>query len=336
MTRLTDLIREQSSPGTGSPDGIGLTSSTGKTNPFLPSFTSSSAPAETDWYQWACQELQAIKQAVQMRKPWQLGELSRIASGVVASLGVNDKLVQTALQHDGGDYLVNNAVNVAIVSVKIAEALRYEAAKLEEVALAGFLHDLGMFGIPDSLVYKPGPLSEEERQSLREHPQQGARLFKDMCEVYPWVGRVLLQEHERLDGSGYPNRLTGNQIDEMAFVIGLADVFDGLTGSRPYRRGMSPHRAVCTLLANGKTTFPYNILKALVDQLSVYPLGTIVRLNSGETGVVSQLNRQYPLRPILQVSPQTASSHVSETRIVDMRTETSLHIVEVVPSVDRR
>ena len=249
----------------------------------------------------------------------------------MASLGVNDKLVQTVLQHEGGDYLVNNAVSVAIVSVKIAEVLRYESAKLEQVALAGLLHDLGMFALPDSLVYKAGTLTEDELRSVREHPQQGASLFKEVGAAYPWVGRVILQEHERRDGSGYPHRLIGDQIDEMAFVIGLADVFDALMSSRPYRRGMSPHRAICTLLANGKTMFPYHILKALVDQLSVYPLGTTVRLNTGETGVVSQLNRQYPLRPIVQVSQPAASSYALASKTVDLRAETSLHIVEVIP-----
>ena len=331
MTRLTDLIREQSSQEAVSPDAKSLTRSMGNTGLPIPPSLPSPSVAEIDWYQRACHELQGIKRAVQTQQPWTLDELARIASGVVASLGANDKLVQTVLQGDSGDYLVNNAVNVAIVSVKIAEALRYESAKLEQVAVAGLLHDLGMFALPDSLVYKAGTLTEEELQYLREHPQHGARLFKVVGEAYPWVGRVILQEHERRDGSGYPNRLTGGQIDEMALVIGLADVFDALMSSRPYRRGVSPHRAICTLLANGKTMFPYHILKALIDQLSVYPLGTTVRLNTGETGVVSQLNRQYPLRPILQVSQQAASPHTPTSKTVDMRAETSLHIVEVVP-----
>jgi HD-GYP domain-containing protein (c-di-GMP phosphodiesterase class II) len=215
--------------------------------------------------------------------------------------------------------------------VKIAEILRYDSAKLEQVALAGFLHDLGMFALPDTLVYKTGSLTEGELQFLREHPQHGARLFKELGTAHPAVGRAILQEHERWDGSGYPNRLTGDQIDEMAFVVGLADVFDALMGPRPYRRGMSPHRAICTLIANGKTMFPHHILKALIDQFSIYPLGTTVRLNTGETGVVSQLNRQYALRPILQVSQQAGLSHGPASKTVDLRAETSLHIVEVVP-----
>jgi HD-GYP domain-containing protein (c-di-GMP phosphodiesterase class II) len=331
VTRLTDLIRVQSSQEAYSPDAKNSTHSMAPTSLPVLSSTRSPSVAETDWHQRACDELQGIKRAAQTRQPWTVDELARIASGLVASLGSNDKLVQTVLQRDAGDYLVTNAVNVAIVSVKIAEALRYESAKLEQVALAGLLHDLGMFVLPDALVYKTGTLTEEELQDMREHPQHGARLFKDVGESYPWVGKVILQEHERWDGTGYPNRLAGNQIDEMALVIGLADVFDALMNLRPYRRGMSPHQAIRALLISGKTVFPYHLLKALVEQLSIYPLGTTVRLNTGETGVVSQLNRQYPLRPILQVMQQAASGHVPASKVVDLRAETSLHIVEVVP-----
>lgn len=331
VRRLTDLIREQAGREAVTTDSNGSSLSLGLTGRPIPSPQLPSSVAEADWYQRACHELQGIKRAVQTRQPWTLDELARIASGVVASLGANDKLVQTVLQRDAGDYLVNNAVSVAIVSVKIAEALRYEPAELEQVALAGLLHDLGMFALPDSLVYKAETLTEEELKQVREHPQHGVRLFKDVGEAYPWVGRVVLQEHERWNGSGYPNQLNGDQIDELALIIGLADVFDALMSSRPYRSGVSPHRAIRALLVNGKTVFPYHLLKALVDQLSIYPLGTTVRLNNGETGVVSQLNRQYPLRPILRVPQQAASGHTPVSKTVDLRAETSIYIVEVVP-----
>jgi HD-GYP domain-containing protein (c-di-GMP phosphodiesterase class II) len=188
-----------------------------------------------------------------------------------------------------------------------------------------------MFALPDSLLYKTGTFTEDERQRMREHPEHGARLFKDVGDVYPWIETVILQEHERWDGSGYPNHLTGNQIDEVALIIGLADVFDALMSARPSRSGGSPHRAIRTLLVEGKTAFPHHLLKALVDELSIYPLGTTVRLNTGETGIVFQLNRQYPLRPIVQVSQQALWGQASVSKTVDLRADTSLHIVEVVP-----
>jgi HD-GYP domain-containing protein (c-di-GMP phosphodiesterase class II) len=331
VTRLSDLIRGQSSQEAVIPDVKSSTRPKEPTGLAVPPSRLSPVVVEIDWYQRACHEIKGIKRAVQTREPWRLDELVRVASGVVASLGATDKLVQAVLQRDTGDYLVSNAVNVAIVSVKIAGALGYEPAKLEQVALAGLLHDLGMFALPDSLVYKTGALTEAEVQEMREHPQHGARLFQEFGEAYPSVGRVILQEHERQDGNGYPNRLTGDRIDEMAFIIGLADVFDALMSPRPYRRGMSPHQAIRAMLVNGKRVFPPHLLKSLIEQLSIYPLGTTVRLNTGDIGVVFQLNRQYPLRPILHVSQQPVSGHVSVAKTVDMRAETSLHIVEVVP-----
>jgi len=327
VTRLTDLIQGQSSQDAGTPEAKHSALSMRPTSLPHPILTRSPSVTEIDWHQRGCHEILGIKRAVQMKQPWVIGDLVGIAAGIVTSLGTNDQLLETVLQRDAGDFLVTNSVNVAIVSVKIAEGLRYEPAKLEQIALAGLLHDLGMFVLPDSLVYKAATLTEEECQIMREHPQQGSRLFKDVGESYPWVGRVILQEHERWDGSGYPNRLTDNHIDEMALIIGLADVFDALMNVRPYRRGMSPHQAIRTLLVSGKTVFPHHLLKALVDQLSIYPLGTTVRLNTGETGVVSQLNRQYPLRPILRV---LQSGHGPVPKTVDLRAETSLHIVEVV------
>ena len=104
--------------------------------PHPPSTLSLSA-TEIDWHQRACHEIQGIKRAVQTRQPWVIDDLVRIAAGIVTSLGTNDKLLEKVLQRDAGDFLVINAVNVAIVSVKIAEGLRYESAKLEHDCVSG-------------------------------------------------------------------------------------------------------------------------------------------------------------------------------------------------------
>jgi HD-GYP domain-containing protein (c-di-GMP phosphodiesterase class II) len=328
VTRLTDLIQGQSSHESTNPDAKNHALSMGPAGLSHPTPTRSQSVTENDWYQRACYVIQGIKRAVQARQPWVIDDVVSLAAGIVTSLRTNDQLLERVLQRDAGDFVVTNAVNVAIVSVKIGEGLEYESAKLEQIALAGLLHDLGMFVLQDSLLYKASALTEEEVRIMREHPQHGSRLVEEVGASYSWVGRVILQEHERMDGSGYPGGLTGDHIDEMALIIGLADGFDALMNSRPYRRGRIPHQAIRTLLVSGKMVFPHHLLKALVEQLSIYPLGTTVRLNTGETGVVSQLNRQYPLRPILRL---LQSGHAPVSKTVDLRAETSLHIVEVVP-----
>lgn len=242
MTRLTDLIQGQSSHESANPDAKNHALSMRPAGLSHPTPTRPQSVTENDWYQRAGHVIQGIKQVVQTRQPWVIDDVVSLAAGIVTSLRTNDQLLERVLQRDVGDFLVTNAVNVAIVSVKIGEALRYEPEKLEQIALAGLLHDLGMFVLPDSLLYAASALTEEEVRIMREHPQHGSRLVEEVGASYSCVGRVILQEHERMDGSGYPGRLTGDHIDEMALIIGLADVFDALMNSRPYRRGRSPIR----------------------------------------------------------------------------------------------
>jgi len=334
VARLTDLIRGQTDQDSSGPDVKIATRIHDQPHSALSSSSSSPAIAETDWHRSACQELQEIKRAVRVGQRWSPDQLATIAVGIVASLEADDRLVQKALQRGSGDYLVDNAVTVSIVSVKIAHALGYEPQKREQVALAGLLHDVGMFTLPDSVVYKPDRITNEELEMVRQHPEQGVRLLREAGGGNSWLERVILQEHERWDGSGYPHRLAGNQIDEIALIIGMADVFDALMSVRPHRAGSSPHRAIREVLVNGKTQFPYHLLKALVDQLAIYPLGTTVRLSTGEVGVVFQLNRQYPLRPILHVMQEAAAGRQPFLKTVDLRSEMFVHIVEVLPTVD--
>jgi hypothetical protein len=115
----------------------------------------------------------------------------------------------------------------------------------------------------------------------------------------------------------------------------LADVFDALISPRPYRKQLLPHHAVRELLVKGKETFPPELMKILVDQLSMYPLGTTVKLNTGEIGIVSRLNRRYPLRPELHVD-HAASGSIGPAKTIDLSQASAMHIVEVLRPTDVR
>ena len=142
MTRLTDLIQGQSSQESANPDAKNHALSMRPAGLSHPTPTRSQSVTENDWYQRACQVIQGIKRAVQARQPWVIDDIVSLAAGIVTSLRTNDQLLEKVLQRDAGDFVVTNAVNVAIVSVKIGEGLEYESAKLEQIALAGLLHDL--------------------------------------------------------------------------------------------------------------------------------------------------------------------------------------------------
>jgi HD-GYP domain-containing protein (c-di-GMP phosphodiesterase class II) len=202
--------------------------------------------------------------------------------------------------------------------------LRYSQDELERLALAGLLHDLGMWTLPASLIEKREALSEEERDILRTHPERGRRILAGQGGVFEWVSTINAQEHERWDGRGYPCRLKDKQIAESAQIIGLVDTVDAMVTMRPYRKHLAPHQVIRELLLHAKTTFSLRVLKGLGDQITLYPIGTSVRLNTGESGTVTKVNSRYPLRPVVTISK------VGEVSDVDLSRGPSTHIVEVL------
>jgi HD-GYP domain-containing protein (c-di-GMP phosphodiesterase class II) len=149
---------------------------------------------------------------------------------------------------------------------------------------------------------------------------------------YAWLAQVAWQEHERWNGQGYPRGLKGDQIHEYARIIGIVDIFDALISPRPYRQRRLPHEAIRELLIAEKATFSGQIIKALIQQFSLFPLGTMVRLNTGEIGAVTQLNAHYPLRPVVTINHGADGSAMVSPKAIDLGTTTLVHIVEVAGS----
>jgi hypothetical protein len=282
-----------------------------------------------NWYRETEAELVELAAAVQSQRPIRLGRLESSAKELVSLLKRNDELVVEALSNPSGSPLITNLLNVAILGTKVGIGLGYYGRELERLALAGLVHDIGLFAVPQSLVTKTGRLTQDERMLIEQHPERGYEVIHRAGEEYEWLAQVVRQAHERSNGQGYPNRLKGRQISEMAQILGVVDVFDALVSQRPYRRRLLPHEAVRELLVAERATFPREILKALVEQLSVYPLGTSVRLTTGEVGTVVSVNSRYPLRPVVRVSEEAATEGAG-ARLVDLSLTPLVSIVETV------
>ena len=245
-----------------------------------------------------------IATAVQEDRSISLEPLETLARDVVSSLQHNDALVVRALAGPAGSPLITNLINVAILGTKIGIGLGYYGEELHRLALAGFVHDIGLFAVPKSLITKAGRLTQEERALIERHPELGYQVVTKCGPAYHWLAQLTRQAHERFNGQGYPDRLAGREISEIAQILGVVDVFDALVSDRPYRRRLLPHEAVKELLVAERRTFPREILKALVEQFSVYPLGTTVRLTNGGVGTVTKVNSCYPLRPLVRMNDQ--------------------------------
>ena len=283
----------------------------------------------TGWYRETEKILLEVTGAIQQQQPISLTRVESVAINLVSSLQTTDELLLEALSGSSGSPLITNLINVGILGTKVGIGLGYYGQELNRLALAGLLHDIGIFTVPTSLVTKIGRLTTEERASIEQHPERGYQLILTCGPAYHWLAQLVRQAHERVNGEGYPNQLKGQDISEMAMILGVVDVFDALISERPYRNRLLPHEAVKEILVAERMRFPREIQKALIEQLSVYPLGSVVRLTTDDVGTVVKVNARYPTRPIVQLDDSAVDQGL-EARRIDLSRTPSMTVVEVV------
>ncbi|MEP6958803.1 MAG: HD domain-containing phosphohydrolase [Nitrospirota bacterium] len=288
--------------------------------------------ATTDWYQSAQEQLTNVAVAVQRQEAPDMDALSSLARGIVEAFKASDQLLVHAMSGPAGPPLITNLVNVAILATKVGAGLGYYGNELERLTLSGLVHDIGLFAVPQSVITKSGRLTHDERTLIEQHPELGYEAIRRAGQKYDWLAQVVRQVHERWNGQGYPNKLKGRQISEFAQIIGVVDVFDALVSPRGYRRRFFPHEAVRELVVAERTAFPREVVKALVEQLSAYPLGTSVRLTTGEVGSVVRVNAHYPLRPVVWIEGDSARGQ--EGRQLDLSFTPLVSIIETLEPPD--
>ena len=286
----------------------------------------------TDWYRVAQEQLTDVALAVQRQDELDFESLSVLVTGIAEALKRSDQLLVQAMSGPAGPPLITNLVNVAVLATKVGAGLGYHGKELERLTFAGLLHDIGLFAVPQSLITKSGRLTRDERTLIEQHPELGYQAIRKAGPKYDWLAQVVRQAHERWDGQGYPNKLKERQISEFAQIIGVVDVFDALVSPRSYRRRFFPHEAVRELVVAERAAFPREVVKALVEQLSAYPLGTSVRLTTGEVGSVMRINTRYPLRPVVWIEGGTIRGQ--EGRQLDLSITPLVSIIETLEPPD--
>lgn len=219
--------------------------------------------------------------------------------------------------------LAEHMVDVTVLAISTSTELGYDEDSLLSLALGSLLHDVGWTKLPLELFVKEEP-SEEELDAVRRHPLLGYELVAPFEEEFPWLAKVVLQEHERDDGSGYPYGLRGEDIHDFAKVVGISDTYDTLTRVD----GLHPYRAMQQLLSTRDKLFPSKLIKALLQVLSAFPLGSLVRLNTGEVARVVDVSRTHPTRPVVEILFDPQGGEVREGRRVDLAEEAIVYIAD--------
>ncbi len=221
---------------------------------------------------------------------------SLLTEEIISKSVINVSL--TAL-HMSDEYTFQHCVDVAAMSILTAKKMGYGGTELERVGLAGLLHDIGKTRIPNSVLNKPGKLTDEEFNIMKAHPVYGYQMLAESKDIEEYVRQAVLQHHEKYDGTGYPLQYAGNKINMIARIIAVADVYDALVTERPYKKGKSPETSI-EMIMGMHTHFDIRIVKAFLNSIVLHPVGEHVRLSNGEECIVVDQNQGYPLRPVLK------------------------------------
>jgi HD-GYP domain-containing protein (c-di-GMP phosphodiesterase class II) len=218
--------------------------------------------------------------------------------------------------HD--DYSFVHSVNVTILALMVGISLGYSVKNLRELGMGAILHDVGKKEIPIDILGKPSQLTKKEYDVIKLHPQIGYEKVKDVLELGA-VGRsVILQHHEKLDGTGYPAGKKKDSIHEFAQIAAIADVYDALTSDRPYRRRYTPSHALEYLYGACGSHFELRLVKIFSDHIAPYPVGCRIKLSNGEDAIVSDISANR-YRPIVRVgSNQIDLCKQLNTTIIDI------------------
>lgn len=199
------------------------------------------------------------------------------------------------------EYTYTHCLDVAIIALALGRHIGVPAKDLKFLGLGALFHDIGKSKIPNEIINKPGKLTEHEFSIIKSHPLEGYKLLENQKEIPQEVLRIIVEHHEKYNGQGYPLGLSGKDINQLANLVSVADIYDALTTDRAYRKGLHPYKALQVLFCEKDDDFYPGYAENLVKCLGIYPVGSLVKLSTGDYGRVIDTNDDHPLAPKIEV-----------------------------------
>jgi putative nucleotidyltransferase with HDIG domain len=221
----------------------------------------------------------------------------------------NALLALTALRNYD-NYTFTHMVNVSILTMGQAASMGIDGALLREFGLAALMHDIGKVRTPLEILNKPDKLTDDEFVVMKRHVVDGAEMLRGTPEIPALAPIVAFEHHLRLDGSGYPHAVSRPSLNLATMICGIADVYDAMRSHRAYQQSFPTDRILEVLKRNDGKQFDQNLVRRFVQLLGIYPIGNLVRLNTGEVAVVIEVHAPEPYRPHVRVLLDRAGAKV--------------------------
>lgn len=232
------------------------------------------------------------------------------------------------------EYTYHHSLSVAVLAIATGQELGLDFRELMRLSQCAILHDIGKLSIPIKLLHKKSKLTTEEFDIIKSHAARGALSLKNKAFGSSELWNGVMFHHEKINGTGYPKQLLGNEIPLFSRIISVCDVYDALTSFRPYRNPMTPTEAYDIVTAGVGTAFEHDIVKAFAKKLTLYPLGTVVKLSNKQTATVLENGNE--LRPVVQIKDSDKIIDLSKSKYLNlMITEVHNPYDEIDPATEQ-
>ncbi|MFB0565194.1 MAG: HD-GYP domain-containing protein [Candidatus Aminicenantaceae bacterium] len=229
------------------------------------------------------------------------------------------------------DFLYAHSVNVAILVTNIGISFGFDKRELIDLCIASLIHDIGMLKVPQEIVSKPEKLTKGEFELVKKHPIYGLQLLSNVKGLPKATLEVVYHHHDKIDGTGYPEPKRGERTSKYAQIVGIAEIYEALTHPRPYRSyKIIPSEAVKIIVKEESSSYENEILRAFLNYVTFYPVGSHVLLNTNEIGKVLKVNENLPLRPVVEIMYDSERKKLEKTKTIDLTKSPVVYIEKAI------
>lgn len=285
-------------------------------------------------YEDSVEIIKKMVQDVRRKKLINNMKIYNISTDLITEINTNPHIFIyfASKESDEKEYLAYHLLNTAIFSILIGHLNKVEPKNLINLAVGSLLYDIGMTKIPQAIMLKTDKLTSRELNIIKLHTIYGYKILVKDSNFPSEIAAIALQHHEQFDGNGYPRKLKSNQIDLFSRIVGIADTFEAMTKKRIYRSEFISYEAMKNLLGQSKNKFDPKLLKTFLSNMSIYPITSLVKLNTNSIGMVIGAYKDKPLRPIIKIIIDEFGDRVpvDEERFVDLTKMPDLYIINAV------
>ena len=268
----------------------------------------------------AKQQVTSLFKEARMGKALDVSTVGPLVEEINASVERNSAALLSLVRlKTADDYTYMHSVAVCALMIALGRRLGLDGATLQQAGMAGLLHDIGKMGVPSDVLNKPGKLTDDEFVVVKRHPTQGWEILKAAGMADEIALDVALHHHERIDGRGYPEKLSGEQISLFARMGAVCDVYDAISSERCYKQPWPPGESIKKMASWREGQFDERVFQAFLKTVGIYPTGTLVRLKSGRLGVVLEQAEESLLKPCVKVFFSTKSNGPIRLEVVDLQ-----------------